>query len=396
MTLSVLLNAGPWLPVPPPAYGGIENILATLIPELRRRGVHVVLATVGASTLPVDERVVVYDQPQFPHLQRPYNQVMGVAHGHLQGVVRELRKRSDIDLVHDHVEVVGPAVLAAMGITGPPVLHTLHWDLGKHPEFYGGFDGGGRVLVNGVSAAQLATAPEALRAHSLGHAHLATPLAQGADRRTGPAKGDHFVVLGRIAAIKGQHVAARLARRMGLPLVLAGPVGPYRDAAELAAGLESDPTAANNPDVRYWQREVAKHVDGALVRWVGSVGAATRDELVASARATVFPLQWDEPGGTAVVESLALGTPVIGLRRGCLPELVLPGHTGLLADTVEELATQLLRAGDLDPQACRIEAAHRFTPAAMAEKYIQFYRVLLGRTTPALSWTSAGSPGATV
>jgi glycosyltransferase involved in cell wall biosynthesis len=118
---------------------------------------------------------------------------------------------------------------------------------------------------------------------------------------------------------------------------------------------------------------------------VGSVSAATRDELVASARATVFPLQWDEPGGTAVVESLALGTPVIGLRRGCLPELVLPGRTGLLATTVEELATQLLRAGDLDPQACRIEAAQRFTPAVMAEKYLQFYRVLLNRKTPALS-----------
>lgn len=98
MTISVLINAGPWLPVPPPTYSGIENILATLIPELRRRGVHVVLATVGASTLPVDERIVIYDQPQFQYLQQPYNQVMGVAHGHLQGVVGELRKRSDIDL----------------------------------------------------------------------------------------------------------------------------------------------------------------------------------------------------------------------------------------------------------------------------------------------------------
>ncbi|MGH3938001.1 MAG: glycosyltransferase [Pseudonocardiaceae bacterium] len=392
MTLSVLINAGPWLSVPPPAYGGIENILATLIPELRARGVHVVLATVGTSTLPVDERIVVYDQPQFQHLQQPYNQVMGVAHGHLQGVVRELRKRSDIDLVHDHVEVVGPAVLAAMGITGPPVLHTLHWDLCKHPKFYGSFDGGGRVLVNGVSANQLATAPEALRAHSLGHAHLATPLARQADRRTEPAKGDHFVVLGRIAAIKGQHIAARLARQLGLPLILAGPVGPYQDAMELATGLEVDPAAATNPDVRYWQQQVAEHVDGTLVRWVGSVAAATRDELVATARATVFPLQWEEPGGTAVVESLALGTPIIGLRRGCLPELVQPGRTGLLAANVEELAVQLLRAGDLDIQACRAEAARRFTPAVMAEKYLQFYRMLLRRTKPALLAVTGESP----
>lgn len=379
MTLRVLINAGPWLPVPPPDYGGIENVLATLIPELRRRGVHVVLATIGASTLSVDECLVSYDQPQFRHLQQPYNRVMGVAHGHLQEVVGELRRRTDIDVVHDHVEVVGAAVLAAMGGAVPPVLHTLHWDLRKHPQFYGSFNGGGMVRVNGVSASQLAAAPEALRAHSLGHVHLATPLAQGADRRLAPVKRDHFVTLGRITPGKGQHIIARLAQQLKVPLVLAGPVGPYHDADELAAGLETDPSAASNPDVRYWQQEVTEHVDGELVRWVGTVGAPIRDDLVSSARASVFPLQWDEPGGTAVVESLALGTPVIGLRRGCLPELVDHGHTGLLADRAEELAAALCRAGELDPQACRIEATRRFTPAIMAEKYLQFYGRLIGR-----------------
>jgi glycosyltransferase involved in cell wall biosynthesis len=166
---------------------------------------------------------------------------------------------------------------------------------------------------------------------------------------------------------------------LNVPLALAGPVGPYHNADELAAGLETDSSAASNPDVRYWHRAVAEHVDGQLVRWVGTVGAAIRNDLVSSARASVFPLQWDEPGGTAVVESLALGTPVIGLRRGCLPELVGHGHTGLLADTAEELAAQLGRAGELDPQACRIEATQRFTPAIMAEKYLQFYGSLLGR-----------------
>ncbi len=391
MTLRVLINAGPWLPVPPPSYGGIENVLATLIPELRRRGVHVVLATIGASTLPVDERLVSYDQPQFRHLQQPYNRAMGIAHGHLQEVVRELRRRTDLDVVHDHVEVVGAAVLAAMGAAAPPVLHTLHWDLRKHPQFYGSFNGGGALCVNGVSASQLAAAPEALRAHSLGYAHLATPLAQGADRRAAPVKRDHFVTLGRITPGKGQHIIARLARRLNVPLVLAGPVGPYHDADELAAGLAADPTAANNPDVRYWQREVAEHVDGELVRWVGTVGGPIRDDLVSSARASVFPLQWDEPGGTAVVESLALGTPVIGLRRGCLPELIHNGHTGLLTDTAEELAAALRRTGELDPQACRVEAAQRFTPAVMAEKYLQFYERLIDRST-----ISSGSSSASV
>jgi len=89
MAMTVLLNAGPWLAVPPPTYGGIENVVAALVPELRRRGVRVVLATVGASSLPVDRKVVVFDDGQFPLLQQPYNQVAGIAAAHLHAVVAQ-------------------------------------------------------------------------------------------------------------------------------------------------------------------------------------------------------------------------------------------------------------------------------------------------------------------
>lgn len=188
MSLTVLMNAGPWLSVPPPGYGGIENVIATLVPELRRLGVRVVLASVGDSTLPVDELVSVFPEGQFASLQRPYNQVCGVAQAHLAGVVRELHTRDDIDLVHDHVEAVGLATLTAMGADAPPVLHTLHWDLAKHPALYGTLDGGGRVRVNGVSASQLARAPQALRDHSVGHVHLSTPSPWTPTAGPGPAR----------------------------------------------------------------------------------------------------------------------------------------------------------------------------------------------------------------
>src|ERR1700737_3731104 len=111
MTRTVLVNAGPWLPVPPDGYGGIENVVAALVPELRKQGIRVVLATVASSTLPADERLLTFADGQFGQLQRPYNQVSGVAHAHLHAVMRELRDRDDIDLVHDHVEVTGLAVL---------------------------------------------------------------------------------------------------------------------------------------------------------------------------------------------------------------------------------------------------------------------------------------------
>jgi glycosyltransferase involved in cell wall biosynthesis len=379
----VLINPGPWLPVPPDGYGGIENIVATLVPELRRRGVHVVLATIGESSLHADEMFAMYDKPQFGQLQRPYNRAMGCATAHMQRIVTELRGRDDIDLVHDHLEVVGPTVLGAMGDTAPPVLHTLHWDLAKHPELYGTFDGRGRMYVNGVSASQLAGAPGALQAHSLGHVHLATPLAERADRRRiAPDKSDYFVLLGRITPAKGQHIAARLAHRAGVDLILAGPVGPYRQPAALADALVNDPEATRNPDVRYWCDDVMPHVDGHRVRWLGSLCAAERNEILVRARASLFPLQWEEPGGTAVVESLALGTPVVGYRRGCLPELIDEASTGLLVDAGDEdgLATRLRTVGALNPVACRRAAAERFAPSVMAEKYLSLYETVLHRT----------------
>ncbi len=383
--MRVLINPGPWLPVPPDGYGGIENIVATLIPELQRRGVHIVLGTIGESALAADENFSVYDKPQFGQLQRPYNRAMGCAVAHMQRIVSELHRRNDIDLVHDHLEAVGPTVLGAMGAAAAPVLHTLHWDLAKHPELYGAFDGRGRMYVNGVSAAQLARAPEALRVHSLGHVHLATPLAERADRSIGPDKGEYFVVLGRIMAGKGQHIAARLAHAAGVDLLLAGPVGPYHQPAALATALATDPEAARNPDVRYWYDEVMPHVDGHRVRWLGSVRAAERNEILAKARASVFPLQWEEPGGTAVVESLALGTPVLGYRRGCLPELVDEASTGLLVDSGDEdgLAAGFRGVATLSPAACRRAAAARFTPSVMAEKYLSLYEAVVERTSGA-------------
>jgi len=380
MTRTVLMNAGPWLPVPPDGYGGIENVIAALVPELRNLGIRVVLATVASSTLLADEYLTLFLNGRFEVLQRPYNQVSGVAHAHMHAVLRALRDRDDIDLVHDHVEVAGLAVLAAAVLAPavPPVLHTLHWDLAKHADFYFGLDAGPRVRVNGVSASQLRRAPDALRRHSLGHVHLATPLAVGADRQPPPEKGHYAVVMGRITPGKGQHLAARLAHECGFDLILAGPVGPYRQPADLAA---ADDAATANPDVCYWEQQVRPLVDGVRVRWIGTVGSLKRNALVASARVSLFPLQWEEPGGTAVVETLALGTPVVGLSRGCLPELVEHGRTGWLATSPDDLPSLIQAAGRIDARECREQAARRFTPAVMAARYAELYEQVISGTS---------------
>ena len=109
--------------------------------------------------------------------------------------------------------------------------------------------------LTGVSSAQMAQAPaQTLRACSLGHAHLASPLAQNASKGPPSAKCDHLVLVARITAVKGQHVAVRVAQRLGCELVLAGPVGPYQTSDELAA----DPHADRYPHVRYYREKVAR------------------------------------------------------------------------------------------------------------------------------------------
>jgi glycosyltransferase involved in cell wall biosynthesis len=370
--LTVLVNAGPWLPVPPPAYGGIENVVATLVPQLRDRGHRVVLATVGESTMPVDEQLSVLESGQLRHITGPYNQMMGIAHAHMTAVLGRLQ-RDDIDVVHDHLEVVGPALLGALGESGPPVLQTLHWDMGKHPDFYAQFDGAGRVFFAGVSDSQLARAHPNVRRQALGSVLLATPTP------VHPAcqPGEHLLTLGRFTPVKGYDLAARACAELGLPLVMAGPVAGLADLEALRAAV-ADPASPMRgyDDVQYFREHVEPHLR-APVRWVGSVGGSAKQELLARARAVLFPVRWEEPGGTAVIEALAAGVPVVAMSRGVLPELIDHGVTGWLADTEDEFVGYLSRVHELDRQACRDAAVTRFSPAAMALRYEALYQQVI-------------------
>jgi glycosyltransferase involved in cell wall biosynthesis len=371
--LRVLVNAGPWLPVPPEGYGGIETVVATLVPELRRAGAHVTLATVGPSTLEADDHLRILEEPAFRSIAMPYNRVSGIAHAHMQGVVAALRDEDRWDVVHDHLEVVGPSVLGAMGAAAPPTLQTLHWDLRKHPEFYSRFDGRGRVRFAAVSASQLERAPRNLREQTLGVVPLAAPPAVAVDVEP----GEHALVLARITADKGQDLAARVCRRAGLPLVLAGPVAGIGDPEELERRLaDGDEALRAHPDVQYWLDEVRPLVDGTSVTWVGGVAGEAKERLLRSARVLLTPNRWAEPGATGVVEALSRGVPVVGTPLGVLPSLVEHGRTGFLAADEDELVRRLAELDEIDPRACR-EAAEQWTPAGMARQYLDLYARLL-------------------
>jgi glycosyltransferase involved in cell wall biosynthesis len=379
VSITVLLNAGPWLPVPPAGYGGIETIVATLVPELRRLGVRVVLATVGPSTLPADDYLRPLSEPRFDRVAAPYNQVSGITHAHMHDVVAYLRDHPGIDVVHDHLEVVGPAVLGAMGPAAPPTLQTLHWDLTKHADFYERFDGRGRVAFAAVSQSQLDRAPKKLRDQTIGVVPLAVPPPPPSPETLPQARGRHVLVLARITRDKGQDISARVCRRAGVPLVLAGPVAGIGDPHELRQRLDQGDTAlASHPDVRYFVEEVLPHVDGENVSWVGGVAGDDKERLLRSSRALLATIRWAEPGATGVVEALGRGIPVVGTPLGVLPSLVEHGVTGLLGRTEDELTALLSDLDSIDPDACRASVT-AWTPRAMAERYLELYRTLIAR-----------------
>jgi glycosyltransferase involved in cell wall biosynthesis len=375
--MRVLLNAAPWLQVPPPAYGGIENVIATLLPELRSKGVHVILATVGASTIEADERFSLFDEGQYRHLYAPYRDVMGLAHAHMQRVIDFLRDRPDVDVVHDHLEVVGPSMLSLLGDRYPPTLQSLQWDLGKHEAFYSTFDGRGRVYFNAVSGPHLRSAHPNIRAQSVGVVPNGVVVEQYPHGRP---KQDYFLALARICHAKGTDIAIRAGRALGVPLRIAGPVAGARTEDELEAALADTASRLHgHEDVRYYQECVRPFVDGQQVAWVGTVGGREKLELLAGARALLAPVQWDEPGSVSAVEALACGTPIIAMRRGVFAEMIEDSVTGFLADDEQQFAGLLRRVDELDARRCRAVAEEQFAASIMADRYLDLYRTVAER-----------------
>jgi len=163
-----------------------------------------------------------------------------------------------------------------------------------------------------------------------------------------------FLFLGRIEEIKGPHLAIELARRCGRRLVIAG----------------------NIPDEkRAWvEAHVMRHVDGQRVRYVGPVDDARKNALMGEAAAFLMPILWDEPFGIVMAEALACGTPVLGLRRGAVSEVVDDGVTGFVRDTLDELVAAAALVPTLSRPACRAAAAARFSETVVVDGYEALYR----------------------
>jgi hypothetical protein len=131
-------------------------------------------------------------------------------------------------------------------------------------------------------------------------------------------------------------------------------------------------------DAEYFRRAVEPHLDGEMIRFVGSVGATERNALLGGAAALLHLIQFDEPFGLSVIEAMATGTPVIAIRRGSMPELIVEGETGFLVDGVAAATAAVGRVASLNRAAVRAHVQRSFTAEQMVSNYLELYQRLAG------------------
>ena len=332
----------PWYEIPPTAYGGIESVCADLVDGLVERGHIVTLVAAGQSRTTAQVVLQTYPQPQGERVGQSLPEVV-----HAARAARLLAGRA-LDLVHDH-STAGP--LLAGGRRVPTVVTAHGPSTGDHGDYYAALSGSVELVA--ISSAQRALAPDL--------DWLAT-VHNGIQVRTypyGERKGDHAVFLGRASREKGAHNAIDAARAAGVPLVLAG-------------------KCVESVERQYFDAEIAPRL-GPDAHWVGEADARQKRELLEGARCLLMPVEWDEPFGMVMVEALACGTPVVGLRRGSVPEIVRHGLTGILCDDLAELPDALLAVTRIDPAECRADALRRFDASVMTSGYEAAYQLALDR-----------------
>jgi glycosyltransferase involved in cell wall biosynthesis len=310
--------------VPPADYGGTELFVAHLATALQEMGIEVVVYANGESTVPVTRRSL-YEHAEWP--------IKNPEHGWIRDVNHASWAVHDADPRCDILHVQSPQAIPLGRFTDRPMVLTLH---GPHDpklsELYSFFPDVRYVCISQAQCRQEAMP----RMHTVHH---------GIDvdqYRLVEHKQEYLSFIGRIAPLKGTHIAIDVAKRTG----------------------------------DYFERKIKPHIDGKLVEYIGLADLATKNELLGNSRAMLFPIQWNEPFGLVMVEAMACGTPVLAMPGGSVPEIISPGVSGYISRSVVGMANH---ARDLNLSAVGVRkyVEENFSTARMAKAYLEVYQSAL-------------------
>jgi len=341
--MKIALIAPPFIAVPPKRYGGTELFAAELAAGLQKRGVSVVLYANGASRAGVETRWL-YEKEEWP--------IPGTVESSLKTLTHSSWAVKDASAEADVIHLNDVQGLSFCRFVALPFVYTVHHVFDPAlAQFYGTLPQNiDYVTISDFQRRELARPRMRTIHHGI----------DVASYQVRERKQPYLVFLGRIAPAKGTHLAIEIAEKTGIPLKIAGEIQPiYKE---------------------YWETVVKPKVDGRFIEFIGEVGREEKSELLGNARALLFPIQWEEPFGLVLIESMACGTPVLAMPGGSVEEIVKEGVSGHIRRSVTELA-ECVKNLNLDARKVREYAEQNFSADRMAEDYIQLYRQVIACRT---------------
>ena len=338
--LKVAVLSPVWFPVPPTGYGGIELVVSLLADGLADAGHEVTLFASGDS-LTKGTLAYVFD--------RAPSELIGRSLPELQHAMACYRRADEFDVINDHSGITGAAL---GGLVDTPVLHTVHGPLDTHEAQYAY-----AAIAETSRGVSLISISENQR-RPMPDLPWAATIPNAIDLSLYPCKphrGDYLLFLGRFSPDKGAHRAVAVAMELDMPLKLAGK---NREPKER----------------QYFAEFIEPHLGHGGIEYLGEVTHGEKVELLQDARATLFPIEWEEPFGLVMVESMACGTPVIATRYGAVAEVIEHGRSGIIVDNYRQMAAALEQADALDPIECRRYVEELFAPERMVGDYERTYR----------------------
>ncbi len=324
---------------PPRRYGPWERVVSLLTEGLVARGIDVTLFATGDSA--TAGKLVGTCPAGYEEDKTLDAKVWECLH-----ISEVFDRAGEFDLIHNHFDFLP---LTYSRLVRTPVITTIHgFSSPKILPVYQKYNG--QTFYVSISDADRAP----------GLDYIAT-IHHGIDLDSftfRPHPGDYLLFFGRFHYDKGAAEAIEIARRAGRKLVMAGFI----------------------QDQAYFDREVRPLIDGERVTYAGVAGPELRDDLLGNAYALLHPINFNEPFGLSVVESMACGTPVIAFNRGSMPEIIRNGENGWLVSDVPEGAAAVKEVARVDRRRCRKDAEQRFSAGRMVDDYLEVYdRLLSGR-----------------
>jgi glycosyltransferase involved in cell wall biosynthesis len=343
--MRVALVAPPFISVPPKVYGGTELFIATLAEGLKKLNFDVVVYTNGESTVGVEKRWL-YPAGQWPIEGEVYDNLKDI--NHTAWAIRDAVESCDV------VHLNNLPGLVHSRFTDVPFAYTVH-----HPqqpgltEFYTHYPDVHYVTISRFQLQRERMARMCAIHHGVDVQAYRVP----------ERKQPYLSFIGRIAPIKGTHIAIAVAQQAGIPLKIAGEVQPmFRD---------------------YFEREIKPHVDGKFIEYIGEANLEEKNELLGNSLAMLFPIQWDEPFGLVMIEAMACGTPVLALPGGAVQEIVCEGVSGSVCNSVEELIASARGVESrFNPLTVRKYIEQNFSLERMVSDYARLYCQIRGTETP--------------